>query len=154
MLNTGEENSLYTNPLEYKGFGTIKGKKKASNVKPAAKRPTIDWKSIDSANENKLNSLIAEAGGAKDFDIMKPIKDAKKEKAKKIAQADQKSLEERMNKVADNNELIVNPKDFGKLSELELIDKLNTKFTRLGIKFEGAMVGDAIRIKSMTDDNL
>ena len=153
MPNIGEENSLYTNPLEYKGFGT--NKKKKANVKPAAKNPTIDWKSVDSTNAAKLTGLISEAGGkTESFDIMKPIKDAKKEKAKKVAEADQKSFDKRMSKVADENELIVNPRDFDKLTELELIDKLNSKFTKLGVKFEGAMLGDAVRIKSMTDDNL
>ena len=82
MPNIGEENSLYTNPLEYKGFGT--NKKKKANVKPAAKNPTIDWKSVDSTNAAKLTGLISDAGGkTESFDIMKPAKDAKKEKAKR-----------------------------------------------------------------------
>lgn len=38
MLNIGEENNLYTNPLEYKGFGADKKKKK--NIKPVAKKPS------------------------------------------------------------------------------------------------------------------
>lgn len=199
MPNIGEENSLYTNPLEYKGFGTDKKKKpKPASKKPSNKElekvwgntstnldilgtsklmespmpkskkksePTIDWSSVANTTDTGLKTLLSEAGGAEEqFDMAKPIKDAAKEKAKKQAKADQEDFDIRMSDAADRNELAINPRDFenfandsqkeGGLTELELADKLNSKFSRFGIKVKGSMLGDGLEIGSISNPDL
>ena len=138
-------------------LGTSKLMESSMPAKKIRKNPTIDWKAVASTTESDLNALISEVGGKKEeFDIMQPVKAEKAKKAAKQAKSDQESFDVRMEGVKtrvseaiDNDPNAVNPNDFKELDEADLASKLNSKFNKLGVKFEGRLLGDGIKITPM-----